>query len=255
MHFWDLTCLPNAGSSASCGFAATQSGADASSAELESQNAAGTVQVNTQLLGENLSAVAAAPFRKSLHEWSHIKLNLYGVRNRATKWSVDVIMIKDQFADFFAAAANTEKRKLYDALIRSYMFNNLNIGDPQTRADIKVLKSFEVIIDPITTDQVGGATAIPRIQTVNWFMKHNRMRLYDWRRIDTPPLLADAQWDQETTAGNDIRVHPGSRVYLVIRAMSPSRREVAGITPMNAPDVATEPSYDLVIRQKHWFTQ
>lgn len=256
VHVWDLTCLPQTGNFAPCGFALQQTGAGNNGVfELNSINSTGSTVANSQLVNENTQGSSVLPWRKSLHDYSHIKMNLYGVRRRATKWTATVLQLTDEFGDFITAAnTNTEKSKVFDYLARPLMYNNLNIGDPQTRIDFKVIKKFEVIIDPINTDQVDGALAVPKIQTVNWFIKHNRMRLYDWRRNDTPALDATAVYDTETT-NVEIRVDPKKRLYLVLQAMSPVNNQLAGITPISVgANADTEPSYDLVLRQKHWFT-
>lgn len=189
------------------------------------------------------------PYRKAFHYWTQIKLNLYGVRKRSTRWMVQLIMLKDTSADFInAASTNLEKKKVYDYLARPLMYNNLNSSDPQTKADIKILKSYECILGPITTDEYGGNTSNPHIQTLNWFIKHNRVRRYDWKRDTPPPLDPNAAWDEDVAAGRDTRVDPKYRVYLVIRALSPERRT---IDDFNADaDPISEPSYDYVIRNK-----
>ena len=73
----------------------------------------GVAQAHTNLLYENTSSASQVPFRKSLHEYSDIKLNLYGVRNRSTKWLVQLVMLRDEYADFIlGAGGNIEKRKI-----------------------------------------------------------------------------------------------------------------------------------------------
>lgn len=256
VHVWDLTCLPQGANQAPVGFALFQQGVTTNGTfQLNQTDPTGAVVANNNLQNENITNTFTQPWRKSLHDFTHIKLNLYGVRNRATKFMVQIIQLTDEYADFITGAqANVEKAKVYDYLARPFMYNNLNIGDPQTKVDIKVIKQFTTIIDSITLDQVGAANAIPKIQTVNWFIKHNRMRLYDWRRNDTPDLNNNAAYDIEQT-NVEQRVDPKKRIYMVIRAMSPTNSQVAGITPTSvAPDVNTEPSYDCVIRQKHWFS-
>lgn len=257
VHVWDLTALPQGGF-CPVGYALSQATGPVNNVfELNSTNASGGTVTNSRLIAENTQGSAATiqPWRKSLHDYTHVKANLYGVRRRATKWMVTVMQLTDEFGDFISAATgNTEKAKVYDYLARPLMFNNLNYGDPQTRVDFKIIKKFEVIIDPINTDQVDGALAVPRMVTLNWFIKHNRMRLYDWRRNDTPLLGTDAVFDTENNIV-DIRTDPKKRLYLVMQAMSPVNNSGAGVTPISTganPD--TEPSYDLVIRQKHWFS-
>lgn len=191
---------------------------------------------------------ANAPNRKSFIEYSQVHLNLYGVRQRATKWYVELIQLKDTAGDFITAgASNIEKRKIYDHLSRPLLFSNLNKGDPQTKADYKVLRRYETTIAPITTDEYNGATSTPHMVTLKWFHRWNRWLSYDWQRDNVPATTQGAQFDSEESA-NVGRVEPRHRVYLVIRALSPSQRAVS---PDVAPDPITEPSFDFMLRTKH----
>jgi hypothetical protein len=53
-------------------------------------------------------------------------------------------MVKQEYGDFLEAAdTNVEKRKIWDYLMRPFIYNNLNSGDPQVSSDIKILKTYE----------------------------------------------------------------------------------------------------------------
>lgn len=269
-HVWDITSTINIGGGGTgtqnvdCGAALGFTGISANSASqvfnLCSQNADGTYRSypNTQWISENTTGgYDDLAKRKSIHHWTHVKMNLYGVRKRATKFVVQLVMIKDEGSDFMGSDT-IGKRKLVDALVRPYIYNNLNSGDPQTlKNELKVLKTYEVTVAPTTTDEYGGSTAVPHIQTVNWFVEHNRVRRYDSTRADTPGNGQDAAFDQEIVAGAECRVKPTARVYLLVRALAPERRTDSsanwaplGYMEMAAADPISEPSYDLVIRNK-----
>lgn len=216
---------------------------------LSSQTVDGTAVPTSPQLYESLSGgYDDLPKRKAFHEWSSVKLNLYGVRKRATRYLVQLITVKDESADFINGAnSNQEKLKLYDYLARPFMYNNLNSGDPQSKSKFTVHKTYETTIAPTMTDEYGGATATPHMQTLKWFIRHNEVRRYDWLRGGIPAGLNNASFDQEIGV-NDTRVHPTKRLYLVIRALSP---EVRTSADDRAPsDPITEPSYDCVIRNK-----
>lgn len=263
LHVWDLTAHPNyeanTYTSPHVGFVAKKATTAATAAVsfdpvyVGTQNANGVVTTNNTMLRiENSFDENGQPasLRKSFHHWSHIKLNLYGVRKRATRYVVQLVMVKQEFADFISAAGtNQEKQKLVDYLVRPFIWSNLNQSDPQTLSMIKILKTYEVIIDPITTDEYAGASSVPHIQTVNWFVKHNRVRRYDWSRGQAASTDPGAVYDDESAVPGYLstRVDPSNRVYLMIRAMAPEQRTAefnAAIDPI------TDPSYDLIIRQK-----
>jgi len=262
MHVWDLTCIPNitqpsntiitpnVGYSCVIGYTGSPSAATtASVTTLSSQTVDGATVTNSQQLYESISGgYDDLPKRKSFHEWSAIKLNLYGVRKRATKYVVQLVTVKDENAEFISGlSTNQEKLKLYDYLARPFMYNNLNTGDPQSKSKFTVHKTYETIISPTMTDEYGGATATPHMQTLKWFIRHNEVRRYDWLRGAVPANLTNASFDQEIGI-NDTRVHPTKRLFLVIRALSPEVRTTADLTV--AADPISEPSYDCVIRNK-----
>jgi hypothetical protein len=229
----------------------TAAGAPARVGMVASQGADGVVRSNNSTwVAENTvdATDANAPNRRSFIEYSQIHLNLYGVRQRATKWYVELIQLKDISGDFVSASdTNIEKRKIYDSLARPLLFSNLNKGDPQTKADYRVLRRYETTIAPITTDEFNGANATPHMVTLKWFQRWNRWLDYSWQRDNVPATTQGAQFDQEESAMVG-RVEPRHRVYLVIRALSPSQRTAQYDA---APDPLTEPSFDFMLRTKH----
>nr|QGF19377.1 capsid protein [Antarctic circular DNA molecule] len=260
-HVWDLTASINIDGSGTqirpnVGFGlykyTTAGNSPVANYILQSQDATGSVITTSQLQLENVSGGGNdIPRRKSFHLWSHIKMNLYGVRRRSTKFSVQLVQVNDVGADFLNAPdTNIEKQKLFDYLLRPYIFSNLNTGDPQSKADIKILKSYEVVVAPNSLDQFGGTDAVPHMQTVNWFVNHNAIRHYDWRRNIPQASTQLPNFDEENGNGIDQRTDPKYRIYLLIRALSPDKRAVTGSTQLTAPDPLTEPSYDLVLKQK-----
>lgn len=257
IHVWDITATANyIGTQVlypDVGFALSRGNNNGDSLAdtkiLPSQGPDGVTVSNSQLREENTSGgFDDKPKRKCFHEYTHLKLNLYGVRKRSTKFVCQLIQIKDTAADFITANSNNnEKKKLYDYLARPFVFNNLQTGDPQTKTDFKIIKSYEVNIAPNTNDQYDGVNATPHIHTLNWFIKHNRVRHYDWKR-DVPATISQTpSWDIELGSGHNLRVDPKYRVYFVIRALSPDRRQVEYT---EATDPISEPSYDLILKQK-----
>lgn len=262
IHVWDITSSPNDNLGTvnypNAGFLLYWSNntatATAETFPLNSQLTDGTTVNNTQWQYESSSSNGVAkvqPFRKQYHYYTHIKMNLYGVRKRATRYLVQLVMVNDQTADFLqAAGTNSEKRKLWMYLSAPFVYSNIQMGDPQSKPDIKILRTYDVTIGPITTDEFGGQTAaVPHIQTLNWFINHNRIRRYDWQRSGTVQNgQTSAEWDTEVGAGHDTRIDPMKRVYLLIRALSPDQRAVNGHLEDANPE--SEPSYDIIVRNK-----
>lgn len=259
MHIWDLTAMNQQSTNPDVGYKAYYTNETATAAagvtSLWSNDATGSgLRTFTSLIPENVSGgYDQLPKRKMLHHWSHIKLNLYGCRKRATRFVVDLVMVKNENADFLRASSqNVEKQKLFDYLTRPFMFSNLNAGDPQSKNLIKIVKSYEVIIAPSSGDDYGGtAAAVPHMQTVNWFIKHERIRAYDWLRGQPPGVTQDPGTDVEDGSGIEPRTAPRARLYLMLRAMCPERRIVAtNIGTAVVADPISEPSYDIALRHK-----
>jgi len=263
MYWVDLTSQPNYADGALVNTSVVNQAwfsdftytADANTVVMGSTNSGGTAVATSNWEFENTASIESFAHRKSIHDYTSIQLNLYGVRQRSTTWDIQIVKVNDQFAEpLNAAGSNLEKRKAWDYLMRPYIFSNLNQGDPQTKPDITVIKSFQVTIGPISTTDYPGATAAPHLHTLKWFVRHNKVRHYDWRRADIVSSSQIPNWDAETGTGTQARADPKERIYLLIRALSPSRRTmVAGETPMTDADPTTEPSFDLMLRNK-WRT-
>lgn len=266
-HVYDITCAPNVVDDAltpvAPGLALTQTVPGVCSfTTLPGQSANGTASGGNWEIensGQNPGTGAnqpEVPHRKGIHEHTTVQLNLYGVRKRATKWLVELMMVKDEFADFISADGNnTQKKKLYDYLCRPFIYSNLLSAEPQTAGMVKVLKRYTVTIAPTTTDEYGGqAAAVPHMQTLRWYIKHNRLRRFDWQR-EAPAvgLTPSAAWDQQSGATDSTRIYPTKRVYLVLRAMSPEAVTSTTVTPAVVADPISEPSYDIVLRNKWQF--
>lgn len=261
VHVWDLTCCQNYNGAITVTpdvghflwFSSTAANANAWCGPLKGQDADGNTIGSCSLLKENTTGnmTTTFPNRKAFHHWSHVKMNLYGCRKRATKFKVELILVKEEYADFIEAAeTNTEKKKLFDYLSRPYMYTNLNAGDQQVKNDFKILKSYETVIAPSRTDEWGGSTPVPHIQTLNWFINHNRIRRYDWKSGDPGNHLQNAGYDTEFATNYQSRTDTRTRLYLLVRALSPERRTITDVNNNVDPDPISEPSYDCVIRQK-----
>lgn len=267
IHVWDLTAIINLNAPSSTnispnvGFALYNNTAGESYAHtLASVNEAGTTVNNTNLLFENTSALARAyddPLRKSFHEYSHMKMMLYGTENRPTKYLIQIVKFIDGEVDpLWGAGTNAEKKKLFHYLAAPYMTNMLQMGTPQASQFVKVLKTYSVTIDrPVEYGEVReGVPRHLRSQELNIFLPHNRIRRYDWIGASTPLEPDGVGFDQENGVGYDTRTDPRNRLYLMIRALVP-QEEISSdgleTTVQRAAYTTFQPSYDIILRQKH----
>lgn len=270
IHVWSLTSFPNINGAGSLitpnigyamGFSGTANTSTVTSNVLSTQTTTGATVANSGLIPENYPGLAAStysPYRKLYHEWSHVKLNLYGTRSRATRYTCELVQTNDSSAvDFLSGKDPVKQADYVDYLSRPFVFNNILMGDVQSRKYHKVIRRYETTIDPIQTIEFGGSNAPPRIQTVNWFIKHNKIRRYDWTDDtgqSTHSITGTTGANFETNLqGVQTDVDPKQRLYLVIRALAPSV-DATKTAVMDAVNPDTEPSYDMCMRQKVQFS-
>lgn len=256
VHVYDISCAPNILNTTLtypiAGVAlGTASGGNVISTSLSGIAANGTTSANWNF--ESASNFSTEnPLRKGFHCHTSIHFNLYGVRKRVTKFIIELVQVRDEFADIFTGDnANIQKRKLVDWWSRTLIYSNLNAADPQTAHSVRVLKRYTCSISPTGSDDYGGELgSTPHMQTLHWFIKHNRNRRFDWQR-SAPDAINAQNWDSEVNVTIDTRIQPRKRLYLVVRALSPETKQVAGIGPQTvAADPITEPSYDIMMRNK-----
>lgn len=265
IHVWALTAFPNINGAGSLvtpnigyamGFSSTANTATVTSNILPSVSAAGATISTSPLQLENYPGVAAAtyvPYRKMFHEWTNVKMNLYGTRSRATRYTCELVQTNDSSAvDFLSGKDPVKQADYIDYLSRPYIYNNINMGDVQSRKYHKVIKSYDVTIDPIQLTDYAGSNSVPHMQTVNWFIKHNKIRRYDW--LDDVGQSAHTLTPnfEQNLQGTQTNVEEKYRLYLVLRALSPSV-DVTKVNIGDTPNPDIEPSYDLCLRQKVYF--
>lgn len=263
IHIYDVTRLTQGTDAAPAGSFLYRSSATPWTAErgsLYGQNPDGTSTGQIKWHVEQSSA----PYdtvERCFHEYTQIKLNLYGVRSRSTRWLIQLVMVKEELADFYnGSSSNGGKRQLYDYLATPFIFNNLNVGDTKIgKQYLKILRQYEVTLDPMNTtigavDDVDGlrSTGVPKMHTLKWFIRHNRGRDFSWYRERDIVIENGAEWPQNYTnsALCQEQVEPKKRVYLMIRAMSPSITNGSMDYTNYAVDENVEPSYDILLRNK-----
>jgi len=193
VHAWDICSMPNYVGGVLTNTTVgnylvrttNSAGADAGTLALRSFNSAAVIQSGNSWATENYTNAASqnspVPSRKAYHCWTSIKLNLYGVRKRSTKFIIELVQIKDRTADIMEAAdSNRNKQKLFDYWARPLIYSNINSSDPLSVRMIKVVKSYTVTVDAIQTTEYGGSTSTPHMHTLNWFVRHSRTRKFDW---------------------------------------------------------------------------
>jgi len=255
---------------------------------------AGTV-VRNQLLGMNFSGTAtnsdwaseefAGPSetlgvisefptcRKLLHDWTQVKMNLYGARTRPTWFKISFVQVRNEFANFASAGANNERFiELINYLTGSMTFSNLQTRDVSAAKYLKVLKSYKYLIPADLSTDLN--TASGKIKEVRLFYKHGRvLNMAPHETRTDAQRLGHAQADGGDFEVNSVPLNTpadAAQVFMIVQAWSPSRHSAttadwATVTTNYTPLASTMwtaaakpttagldcPSYDIILRQKY----
>jgi len=249
--------------------------------------------VRNQLLGMNFSGTGttgdwateelAGPYRigvgasewpgcrKLLHEWTQVKMNLYGARARPTWFKISFVQVRNEFANFASAGVNNERFvELINYLTGGMTFSNLQSRDLSAAKYLKVMKSYKYLIPAETSIDLNSACG--KIKEVKLFYKHARvLNMAPHETKDDSARLGHNQVD-----GGDFEVGTvplntpadPAQVFMIVQAWSPSRGSTTtanwalvgtNYTPLSS-DIWTAkavpanndvPSYDIILRQKY----
>lgn len=224
------------------------------------------VEKNTSPLGlSNLADQA----KNCLHKWTKIKLNLYGTYSVPITYSIYLMTMPEaldplQFGDMTAISVGAECCNFLRDLTRPLLYSNVGLNaKPTWPKDVRIVKSEKITIQPLSySDQQAEEfvpatySKAPHIHMLNWFIRHDRIREYDWSKNAsgaglTPDLSFNNQgWDVVSGDDNLCDCEWGKKLYLFITATAPS------VIPLPAtdPDYATtttcqlQGSYDISVR-------
>lgn len=265
IHVYDITSFSNEsniGPGQGLGWSSTAAAADGSLVRIPGQTGDGSADANGLWLTEKNSTATPFPaVARALHNWSDIRINFYGPRKRTTYFDVMFIQIKNQFADLlYSGTVNPAYKLLQQYLERPLIYSNLqtDVGGGAHKM-FRTLKRMRYYISASQTTDVD--TSVGKIKECKIFMKHDRMRNYDWQH-DSDTIGATLNVLPHDTADgldfardDDVANWPAwdKRVYMVIRAFSPERATYTTADPAVSAD--RDPSYDIIIRNSFSFVR
>lgn len=155
-----------------------------------------------------------------------LQMNLWGASGKSTRFTVQVIKVLSDSCDPWRLTRNgnqqtdvlnTEGQQAWQELIKQYTFNPLSKIDIHQAKKIKVLKTYDVVIQPnASTD----GDPDPSCRTLKWFMKWDRLTKFNDIVQQNPGFQDDLQYmnnDQRpefyTTS---IGVTPASKSHLML---------------------------------------
>ena len=114
------------------------------------------------------------------HEYSHLKLNLWGAKSKAVRYQIDVIQPKSDEVNPYHWAIdtpmNTVAAQAWEEQVKQYTFNPISKLDHYIKSNFRIIKSMTVMISPTSTTE---SDADPHVKTIDWFMRVNKMVQYD----------------------------------------------------------------------------
>lgn len=198
------------------------------------------------------SSTLTTPHEKSRLKWTDVRLNLFGCKNKAIKWCVQVVKLGDEALDprlsgdlVLATDAQLKHNAFYQGLIKPYTYNPLALtsADRITK-NLKVLKTYTTIIQP--TSSVENDTD-PHIKVLKWFMRWDRDMNYCERAnsLTTAADLTEQADFSVQQAQQSCYTNTRSKIFLLIRASAyQAQTDVL-------PDNTVAPSFDMCVRACH----
>jgi len=255
----------------------------AATAPVEAYSLAGMSSDGTGLTGDWTPMVNHGPISSTvqwafpnadriLHEYTNIKMNLYGARARPTWFNVDIVQVRNEHCNFASADPSHPRfKELISALTSSHTFSNLQTRDTSALKYLKFIKRFKYYIPAEQSTDLNTATG--NIKEVKIFVRHGRIL-----NMTSHESKADLEIiPHEQVDGGDyekqVRVlntcADSAQMFVIVRAWSPVRYpsttaqwSTAGTnyTPLGAnvwnakPNPAVAgldcPSYDMVMTRQ-----
>lgn len=261
INIWDLSTFPNVSNTVGAGYGYYWAGSTAaanitqyplltqgpdgiSGAGIHEYFSESSAGVNESIAGVRSHA------NKACHEWTNVKLNLYSARKRGTTFYIDFIRVKNELAHPIAAdGANRTKKELFRTLQSPLIFSNLQQHNNKNLKDVQFVKRYKFYIPGGSADDLD---TIGKIKEVNLFLKQGNVYNMAWESQDAQDALPHTQADgadYTNKAGPQDHPYHGSRLMMMIRAFSPERAAYSDFRYTQAEPL-TEPSYDLIIRNK-----
>lgn len=135
----------------------------------------------TQYLLQEYRATSSHPGQSQFHDWSEVKLNLWGAKSKAIKWSIMVCKVYDENDSPWTSTSGSllpiEAQQAWEEMIRQYTYNPImKLNYEKRKNRIKILKTWEKVLQPNTS--IDG-DADPPVHVFKWFSRWNRNVNYD----------------------------------------------------------------------------
>jgi hypothetical protein len=273
LYVFDLTCINNYGQSVvhlpKVGLRFAQTGAFDNVTEPVWETVIGDAP-NGQLGNQGWhaekmptsSAIENQAAGASFLRWIDLRLNCWGCQSRPTKFTIQIIKIKEEDYDpwkFVNANINTDlstfqarqkHMSFWSSQVKSYAYNPIaSIGTSDLQKGFKVVKNVSFTIDPTMSTE---SDPDPHVKTIKWFMKLNKYLNYKTHQENNSAINYESvysnQYISDSGQSNNCYVGTRYKTILVVKALavSPTNFEVS-----DTIDSARTPSFDILLRSCH----
>lgn len=197
--------------------------------------------------------------QKLFWDWTELKLNLWGAKNKAIKFCIQIVKVmEDEVSPMYNASAaliNTAAQQAWEEQVKQFTYNPIVQINYEQRKKIKVLKTWNRIIQPTSTTE---NDADPHCHVLKWFSRWNRNVNYDQVVLSDfpestsryPHTVDDADFANAKFYVDQFQ-RPASQlprgteqVFLVIRASDYDPKPFEGVSN------STCGSFDVLMRSK-----
>lgn len=149
------------------------------------------------------------------HEYSHVKMNVWGAKSKPTRWQIDVVQpLSDEVNPWHwgeTQTMNTAAMQAWEEMVKQWTFNPISKMDHYIKKNFKTIKSMSFIIDPISVTEQDQD---PHVKTIDWFMRVNKMVNFDKLTINSNgKYTLDDPNDLKTAVDHTVRTVSDTSEY------------------------------------------
>lgn len=183
------------------------------------------------------------PGDTAIHKWSSLDLELWGCRNKPTKYHIMLCQISEDVLPDYAQTGG-QRAEFWQSMVKHYTYSPLaKMDDGYSKKKFKILKQYKVNLDPTASYENDPD---PHVKTLKLFYRFNRKCNFKWVFSTPNPLtitdMNQPDWKAELNQ-NTNQVHPNARLYVMIRASNFTQ-----ITSPAVVDNTTNPSMSWNLR-------
>lgn len=187
------------------------------------------------------------PMEKSKLLWNQVKMNLWGAKNKAVKFTIQIVTYRDSDLDPLEQASGRAMAAKHNAywqtVLKPLTFNPAaTSGEHHTKGRVKILKQYTKIIQPTSSTENDSD---PHVHMMKMFLRWDKLCRYDDQGVaigtyDDLSNQADYAIQQQTFTNY---LKSDQRIWLIIKATAFAENA----TPVNT----LHGSFDLSIRTCH----